>query len=160
MSRCAPVAPAAPGPPRRLRTDRRRRPRARRYLDNITLDELVMAVRRQSQGFARGSSKFRGVTKHPNGRWEARIGTPGSKHVYLGLFHEESEAARAYDRALVKMRGPGSATNFSISTYKAELKEFHVQQHAELQVSLASGKGEATAHAATIFAEKANQHLA
>ena len=107
-----------------------------------------MAVRRQSQGFARGSSKFRGVTKHPNGRWEARIGTPGSKHVYLGLFHEESEAARAYDRALVKMRGPGSATNFSISTYKAELKEFHVQplQPAELQASLASGKGEACKH--------------
>jgi hypothetical protein len=36
-----------------------------------------MAVRRQSQGFARGSSSFRGVTHHPNGRWEARIGTPG-----------------------------------------------------------------------------------
>ena len=43
---------------------------------------------------------------------------------------------------------------------KAELKEFHVQQHAELKASLASGKGEAAAHAATIFAEKANQHLA
>ena len=47
------------------------------YMDTISLDELVMAVRRESQGFARGSSKYRGVTRHPNGRWEARIGMPG-----------------------------------------------------------------------------------
>jgi hypothetical protein len=26
---------------------------------------------------------------------------PGSKHIYLGLYNEESAAARAYDRALV-----------------------------------------------------------
>lgn len=35
------------------------------------------------------------------GRWEARIGIPGSKHIYLGLFNEEREAARVYDAALV-----------------------------------------------------------
>ena len=34
-------------------------------------------------------------------RWEARIGIPGSKHIYLGLFNEEREAARMYDAALV-----------------------------------------------------------
>lgn len=33
----------------------------------MSLDELVMAVRRQSQGFARGTSTYRGVTHHPNG---------------------------------------------------------------------------------------------
>ena len=26
------------------------------------------------------------MTHHPSGRWEARIGVPGSKHIYLGLF--------------------------------------------------------------------------
>ncbi len=36
------------------------------------------------------------------GRWEARIGIPGSKHIYLGLFNEEREAARMYDAALVR----------------------------------------------------------
>jgi len=36
-------------------------------MDSISLEELVMAVRRQSQGFSRGSSSFRGVTKHPSG---------------------------------------------------------------------------------------------
>lgn len=36
------------------------------------------------QGFSRGSSAYRGVTSHPSGRWESRIGVPGSRHVYLG----------------------------------------------------------------------------
>ena len=46
--------------------------------------------------------RYRGVTHHPSGRWEARIGVPGSKHIYLGLFDEEDEAGAAYDRALVR----------------------------------------------------------
>jgi hypothetical protein len=46
------------------------------------------------QGFSRGSSTYRGVTAHPSGRWESRIGVPGSKHVYLGLFNDEMAAAQ------------------------------------------------------------------
>lgn len=38
-------------------------------MDSIGLEELIMAVRRQSQGFSRGSSTYRGVTAHPSGRW-------------------------------------------------------------------------------------------
>lgn len=111
----------------------------------------VMSVRRQSNGFARGSSAFRGVTAHPSGRWEARLGgVPGgpvrpssgraphhptlvrsawtppaltrcghtrrthaqSGHTYLGLFDDEREAARAFDRALVALKGASAATNF------------------------------------------------
>ncbi|KFM23141.1 AP2-like ethylene-responsive transcription factor PLT2 [Auxenochlorella protothecoides] len=83
-------------------------------INRMTMEELVMAVRRQSQGFSRGTSSFRGVTHHPSGRWEARIGVPGSKHIYLGLFIEEREAAKAYDRALVRLRGRGAATNFAL----------------------------------------------
>lgn len=51
---------------------------------------ILLTHRRQSQGFSRGSSSYRGVTHHPSGRWEARIGVPGSKHIYLGLFAEVS----------------------------------------------------------------------
>jgi len=98
-----------------------------------------MAVRRQSQGFARGSSGFRGVTHHPNGRWEARIGMPGSKHIYLGLFNEEQMAAQAYDRALVKLRGPAAATNFALSEYKPELQEYYrrieVQKEEDVDIA-------------------------
>lgn len=36
-------------------------------MDSISLEELIMAVRRQSQGFSRGTSTYRGVTHHPSG---------------------------------------------------------------------------------------------
>lgn len=94
-----------------------------------------MAVRRQSQGFSRGTSTYRGVTHHPSGRWEARIGVPGSKHIYLGLFNEEKEAAQAYDSALVRLRGTAAATNFALSDYRQNLAEYHKMQQTVLQSS-------------------------
>lgn len=101
------------------------------FMQSVGLEELVMAIRRQSQGFARGSSGFRGVTHHPNGRWEARIGMPGSKHIYLGLYNEEAAAARAYDRALVRLRGAAAATNYSLTNYKDELQAFEMDKSTE-----------------------------
>ena len=101
------------------------------FMESVGLEELVMAIRRQSQGFARGSSGFRGVTHHPNGRWEARIGMPGSKHIYLGLYNEEAAAARAYDRALVRLRGASAATNYSLTNYKSELQAFEMDKSTE-----------------------------
>ena len=62
------------------------------------------------------------------GRWEARIGIPGSKHIYLGLFNLEKEAAQAYDRALVRLRGTAAATNFALSDYRTDLAEYHKMQ--------------------------------
>jgi len=62
------------------------------------------------------------------GRWEARIGIPGSKHIYLGLFNQEKEAAQAYDRALVRLRGMAAATNFALSDYRLDLAEYHKMQ--------------------------------
>ncbi len=61
----------------------------------------ALPCRRQSQGFSRGTSTFRGVTHHPSGRWEARIGVPGSKHIYLGLFPQ----VRAERGCLMKSKG-------------------------------------------------------
>ncbi|KAK6163253.1 hypothetical protein DH2020_000117 [Rehmannia glutinosa] len=41
---------------------------------NLSKDEFVHILRRQSNGFSRGSSKYRGVTLHKCGHWEARTG--------------------------------------------------------------------------------------
>lgn len=56
---------------------------------------------------------------------------PGSKHIYLGLYNEESAAARAYDRALVRLRGPGAATNYALANYKTELQAFEMDKSTE-----------------------------
>jgi len=44
-------------------------------LNEISEEDLVLSLRRQSKGFNKGSSsRFRGVTQHAKGKFEARIG--------------------------------------------------------------------------------------
>lgn len=104
---------------------------------DMNLEEAIVSVRRQSCGFSRGSSQFRGVTRHPSSKFEARVGLPGSsgsrsgsKHVYLGLHDDEISASRAYDSALVRMKGPKAATNFPLADYSVELTEWREREES------------------------------
>jgi hypothetical protein len=67
------------------------------------------------------------------GRFEARIGIARNKHIYLGLFSEEAEAARAYDRAVVRIKGAHASTNFSLGQYSRQVTE-HVLKMLQVRL--------------------------
>ena len=62
------------------------------------------------------TSRFLGVSKHSTyadgaTRWMAQL-TDGPRHVYLGVYRDEEEAARAYDEAASVIHGAFAAPNF------------------------------------------------
>uniref|UniRef100_A0A383WC81 AP2/ERF domain-containing protein n=1 Tax=Tetradesmus obliquus TaxID=3088 RepID=A0A383WC81_TETOB len=62
-------------------------------------------------------SSFRGVTwSKRHLRWQAGISLQG-RYLYVGIFDDEQEAAKAWDLVALKSRGISTATNFPVGSY-------------------------------------------
>ena len=85
-------------------------------------DAQVAPSARDGSGSGNRSSRFRGVQKTPQGKFQPKIRLHG-KNQTLGTFEVEREAAAQYDRAVLKRDGEAADTNFPIQDYADALRE-------------------------------------
>ncbi|XP_074272940.1 ethylene-responsive transcription factor CRF4-like [Silene latifolia] len=69
---------------------------------------------KRKQPAVTGAVKYRGVRQRPWGRYAAEIRDPTKRtRLWLGTYNTPEEAARVYDNAAIKLRGPSALTNFA-----------------------------------------------
>jgi hypothetical protein len=102
---------------------------ARRYVEEIRIEQQprttaapmaapcqggdVLGVKRKASLHTAEERKYRGVRKRPWGKYAAEIRDPNkAARVWLGTFDTAEEAAKVYDSAALRLRGPSATTNF------------------------------------------------
>ncbi|KAE8683267.1 Floral homeotic protein APETALA 2 [Hibiscus syriacus] len=93
-------------------------------MKHMSKEQFVHSLRRQSNGFSRGSSKYRGVSLHKGGRWEARMGQ------FLGK--------KAYDMAAMKCNGSEAETNFEPITYGGKATDSNCLHNLDLSLGISA----------------------
>lgn len=82
-----------------------------------TYEAMAVDPVKEEEDAKHGSSKFRGVYKRRfDTKWRAEI-TAGRRKRCLGSYASELEAAEAYDKAALTLRGPAAFTNFPAGHY-------------------------------------------
>jgi len=112
-----------------LRSDRKLRcPKESRRLGPASPTELLQAARALEK--ERTSSRFHGVFWDARQRsWRAEIRIQG-KPEHVGRFRVEEEAARAYDRVALNLRGKHAVLNFPGESKPAPLARVRAEVHA------------------------------
>jgi hypothetical protein len=81
-------------------------------LDNRKSNLRICSFRENSRNVKKIS--YKGITKTKNGKYQAQI-MVNKKHINLGVFSVESEAARVYDLAAALLFGEYASFNFTFS---------------------------------------------
>jgi hypothetical protein len=107
-------------PPKRRVVDHRNGDSLDNRRANLRLATHAQNMQNRRKTKSKTSSRFIGVLFEKRYRcWVVKIWHKG-KLIWLGSFKSEVEAAKAYDRAAIKLRGDFARTNFPRETYVNE----------------------------------------